>query len=509
MRAALAVFLCAALAGADKPRLLVVVSVDQMRPDTLSRFAKEYTGGLKRIVERGLHFRGVIDHGATQTGPGHSTMLTGCRPAKTGIVANNWFDRRSLAAVYCVEDGSSPVYGRPDRGRSPRNLLRDTLGDWMKRADPRSRVYAVSGKDRSAVLMGGLRPDGAYWLEKRAGGFSTSSYYHPAGLPDWLRAFNAGDWVKKLPEHWTYEPVSWLRADDDPRESPLLSRTSPHPLREGSLGHTLDRVYRSPHVDEWTLLLARQIVERFDLGGDEACDLLCVGLSATDTVGHLYGPFSQEIRDTTLRLDRELGALFDFLDRRNVPFVLALTADHGVLPFDRMRRIHARLTQQTVAVALQKRFGSSDLFRRTGMQFWIDRAKVKRKGLDVATVRAVLKEVLLSLDVIAEVHDRPALLGEGGSALRVLARKSFHRERSGDLIVHAKENVLFDTYGTGTSHGSPYRYDRDVPVVFLGAGIASGRRDREARTIDIAPTLARLIGVALPDDLDGTALAVR
>ena len=291
----LLLFLSALSAAADPapaPRLLVVISVDQMRADTLTRFAAEYTSGLDRFLEHGRRFDGRLDHAGTETGPGHSTMLTGCRPSRTGIVANGWLDRATLRRIYCVDDPASPVYGAPRSGRSPKNLLRNTLGDWMKRADPRAKVYSVSAKDRAAILMAGRYPDGVFWLDKRRPGFTTSRYYRPAGLPDWLIAFNHDGWFAALPASWTYKAVPGLRADDDPRESPRYGRVSPHPLLHSKVAETIGALYHSPFVDAWTLRLAARVVDRYDLGGDATCDLLCVSLSATDTVGHLYGPFS-------------------------------------------------------------------------------------------------------------------------------------------------------------------------------------------------------------------------
>lgn len=506
MKHLIALLLCAATAAAtDKPRLVVVVSLDQMRPDTLQRFAKEYTGGLKRVLERGLHYRGVLEHALTQTGPGHSTMLTGCRPARTGIVANGWLERGSLKNVYCVEDAAAPVWGAKSKGRSPKLLLTSSLGDWMRAADPGAQVFSVSGKDRSAVLMGGRHANGAFWLEKGAGGFSSSAYYYPDGLPDWVKSFNRDGWYDQLPKQWKHETVDWLRADDHPSESSRYSRTTPHPLRGAVRRKTLDRIYRSPYIDEWTLRLASHLVRYYDLGGDASTDLLCVSLSATDTVGHLYGPFSQEIRDCTLRLDRNLGAFFDLLDKRGAPYVVAVTADHGVLPMTELTRVDARKVIQAATVAVQRKFGAADLFRiYGGTQVWLK----PRKGVDMNAVRDTLAQSLRAQDAIAHVLDLDKLHGK--DPIVDLVRYSYHPDRCGDLYVVPKEKVLLTTYGaTGTNHGSPYGYDRDVPVSFLGVGIPAGKTGRVGRTIDIGPTLAHLLGLPVPEGLDGTVLSLK
>lgn len=491
MRHLPALLLLAAAAAAEPPRLAVVVVVDQMRPDTLTRFAGEYRGGLKRLLDGGRRFRGVLDHAATQTGPGHSTILSGCRPDRTGIVANGWLDRATMKGVYCTE------------GDSPETMLRDTLGDWLRAAHPGAKVVSVSGKDRAAILMGGRRPTAACWFRKDDAGFATSAWYEPLGKPAWLEDFNGDGWLDALPEAWTYEPAEGLRADDDPRESPQYGRASPHPLRASRRSRTADAVYRSPYVDEWTLRLARATVDRFELGRDATPDLLAVALSATDTVGHLYGPFSQEIRDCTLRLDRHLGDLFAHLDASGAPWVAVLTADHGVLPLDPLRRVDVRKHVQAVAVALQRRFGAAEWFRMTDAGIYVDRRVAKEKGADPDDVAAAIAETARGLEGVAAAYDRRQLSGEGGDALLVLARRSWHPERGADVLVIAQENVLITDQAFGTSHGSPHAYDREVPIVFWGPGIRGGDAGREARTIDIAPTLARLLGVAAPGDLDG------
>ncbi len=478
-----------------RPRLVVVISVDQLRPDTWTRYRAEYTGGLKRLLERGRIYAGDLDYASTQTGPGHATTMTGCRPNRTGIVQNGWVARNPLRAVYCVEDPASTVFGAPHKGRGPRLLRRRTLGDWMKAANPRAKVLSVSAKDRAAILMGGRYPDGAYWLEKSYGGFTTSAYYCPGGVPAWLKAFNDDGWLDRLPPTWTYPQARGVRRDDDPREATKYQNRSPHPLKAKRRSLTCDRLYRTPYADEWTLRLAAQLVHRHDLGGDDVCDLLCISLSATDTVGHLYGPFSQEIHDTMRRLDRKLGAFFARLDRRGAPYVVALTADHGVLPIpDR-----TVIDEKALIRNAQSHLGAGDKFVVSGSQIWF----TEKAG---ATDRKKLREFLLAQDGIARVITRADLLGRASDAVLRLAQASYAPDRGGDLIVIPKKGVLITRYGsTGTSHGSPWAYDRNIPLVFWGAGFKPGAAG-PANAVDLAPTLARHLGVPAPADLDGKVL---
>lgn len=490
--------------AAEKPRLAVVISVDQLRPDVLRRYAKEYRGGLKRLLAGGLHFRGELVHAATQTGPGHSTMLTGCNPARTGIVANSWINRETLRSVYCVNDDASPVFLVKNKGRSPKQMLTTALGDWMHDANPKAKVYAVSGKDRAAITMGGKHPDGAYWFDRTAMGFTSSAYYHPDGLPGWIAAFNDDGWYDQLPAQWIYQPAAGVRADDFPGESSRFSRTSPHPLRDADRRKSCDRIYCSPFVDAWTLRLAGKLVEREDLGGDDVADLLCISLSATDTVGHLYGPFSQEIHDDLLRLDRELGELFELLDRRGAPYVVVLTADHGVLPIPELKLVPLRPAIQAATAAVQKKFGRADFFRVSGDgQIWLR----PQPGVDLDVARRTIADVLRAQEFVAAVLD-PRALDDAGP-IGELVRNTHHPARGADLYVIAKEKVLFSDYVSGTSHGSPWSYDREVPLSFFGAGIPAGETGRTAHTIDIAPTLARALGVPAPGGLDGSVLSLR
>ena len=278
------------------------------------------------------------------------------------------------------------------------------------------------------------------------------------------------------------------------------SRKSPHPLRKGGRQKTLARMYASPYGDAYVLRFARKLVEQHDLGGDDVTDLIAIGLSSTDTVGHAYGPFSQEIRDTTLRLDRNLGAFFDFLDERKITYVVALTADHGVLPIPDRNVIDSRPLVQRLNVAVQKKLGAGDWFRlvSTG-QIYVKSAKARAAILEAARAEPVFEAVFQREDMEA---DTPGLL-------LGLLRRSYHPMRSGDLLGVPREKVLVTRYTTGTSHGSPWRYDREVPILFYGPEIPVGRRGREVRTVDIAPTLAGRIGISVPEGVDGVALPLK
>jgi predicted AlkP superfamily pyrophosphatase or phosphodiesterase len=523
---------CAAAATGAPVRLVLVVAVDQLRPD---RLTPDLPGGLGRLVREGRVFReAALDHGMTETCPGHATMLTGHHPAAAGIPSNDFFDPESGAEVYCAADPSPGAreFGSDD-GRSPAALRVTALGDWLKAVSPTSRVFAVSGKDRGAIMMGGQRPDGAFWYREGSPPRFTSSRYYLPALPAWVDAWNGAQapedgFLAAVPETWTYGPLPHPpRADDFVGEATVYSRTSPHPLRDPDLARFGKQLFSSPFLDLATLDFARHLVEQQDLGRGPATDLLALSLSATDSVGHLYGPFSQEAEDALLRLDEAFGRFLDLLEQRTGgALVVALTADHGVLPLPEwlvatgqatcpepsgrggIRRIGFGLLAR-----LDLRLGPWFAWPRAwvhfaGSQGRVDRDLAARQGVAVASAVAATREYLESWPVIAHVWSE-AEIASGTDDLAELYRHSFVPGRSGDFVVEPAEGCLLSAYDGGTSHGSPWPYDRRVPLIVRGPGIAPGGVAGPAATVDLGPTLAAWLGVPTPDGLDGRVLPLR
>lgn len=531
LAAAAAVSLAAAGArgeGPGVPSLVLVVAVDQLRPDRLD---PALPGGLGRLVREGRSFDGWLDHAMTETCPGHATMLSGRHPAALGIPSNEFFDE-SGAEVYCVHDPSEAAREiGGEGGLSPASLRADALGDWLKRARPGSRVFAVSGKDRGAIVLGGKRPDGAYWY--RAGNpprFTTSRYYR-ASLPAWVEAWNGeapGDgFLAALPEAWEHGPAAGAEMPDDfPGEGERFSRTSPHPLRSADLERFGEQLAASPFLDELTLEFARRLVEEEDLGRGGAPDLLAVSLSATDFVGHSYGPASREADDALRRLDAALGRFLELLDARSPGGVtVALTADHGVLPLPEWLestgqatcpvpggRTSALRVGADLLVRLWWRHGPWLAWPRAwvgfaGSQGRVDRELAGARGVAPEAVAAEAKALIEAWPAVERVWTAAEVAAEDGDTAR-LYRRSFVPGRSGDFVVQPARGCLLSYYDTGTSHGSPWEYDRRVPIVFAGAGVAPGAAAGRAATVDIAPTLAALLGIPAPADLDGRPLAL-
>ena len=506
--------------AASPPRLVLLVAVDQLRRDRLD---EGLPGGLGRIAREGRVFvDAMLDHAATETCPGHATMLTGRHPGPIGITSNTWIDLETGERRYCVDDPSpdAAVIGGgtlPLDGRSPRALEAESLGDWMKAARPGTRVFAVSAKDRAAITLGGQRPDGVYWLGLGdVTGFTTSRYYADE-LPAWVRAWNAG-LAERVPDTWRHATSP---ADDQPGESEDHARASPHPLRDDDPEEFALNLYHSPFVDLTTLGFVRRLVEVEGVGKGEGTDLLAVSLSGTDSVGHLYGPGSLESQDALERLDHGLGELLSFLEERTGGrLVVALTSDHGVLPLPERLVARGELTCPLpggrvglIRLVLGLYW---DLYWELSPWSWpgawmnvasqlsVDRDLAAEHGVAVEDVVAAAERSLEAHPAIREAWTRREI-AEGESDWARLYRNSAG-PRSGDLAVQPEPTCLLDFAGAGTTHGTPYAYDREVPLVFWGSGIEAGRTPGPAATIDIAPTLAGRVGLAIPDGLDGRDL---
>ena len=515
-------------AAAQLPRLVLLLSIDQLRAD---RVDEGLPGGLGRIAREGLRFTNAwLEHAITETCPGHASMVTGRHPSGSGIPGNNFIDGEGGRPTYCVEDpGEDAVVFGAEHGRSPRHLRATSLGDWMKRARPETRVFSVSGKDRAAIMLGGRSADAAYWLVRSSEvGFTTSRYYVDE-RPPWVAAFNVA-LAAGLPQTWTHDVASGPaaeRTDDFPGESPEYGRTSGHPLLHGDPERFAENLYVTPYLDQVTLRFATELVTSEGLGRGAGPDLLAISLSATDRVGHLYGPYSHESRDTLVRLDRELGRFLDFLDAElgGGSTLVVLTSDHGVLPLpewlaregklacpEEDGRVGLRMLVLGLFWELHKELGGVFSWPRqwvtiAGSRIGVRRSATRRAGIPPENVLDVAESYLERVPAIARVWRVDELQSETGELAR-LYRNSFVPGRSGDLLIQLERNCLISPSDYGTGHGTVYAYDRRVPLIFWGPGIETGRRHGRVATVDIAPTLARSLGLEAPEDSDGRAHSV-
>jgi predicted AlkP superfamily pyrophosphatase or phosphodiesterase len=462
------------------------------------------------------------------TGPGHATLATGDYPATSGIVGNEWLDPVSRKPIYCVADpGAGPV-GDEGGGLSPKNLAVTALGDWLKAARPESKVISVAGKDRSAILLGGQHPDGAFWYNPSTGHMVSSAWYG-THLPAWAAAFNAADWTSHhTPDAWTKLLEESAYAGDGPDDfhgETLIgpSRAFPHPFTQKL---KTKEQQTSPFADMLLLDFASEAVRGEKLGGRGATDLLLIGLSATDYVGHSYGPDSHEMHDHLLRLDRALGEFLNTLEkevgRKNL--LVALSADHGVMPNPEFtveirhgaaRRISVDKTIRPEAEALEGRLRAemkvaSSLFQLDEAAYGgtLDAEAAARAGVSRADLERRVRDGLGHVDGVEDVFFRDELESDRTPERPYLDlfRRSYDAPRSEDFVLRYCENCLVASWPATADHGSPYAYDTHVPILFWGDGVVAGRVSRSVHSVDIAPTLAAAAGLPTPKSLDGRAL---
>lgn len=530
----------AALAEPAEPRLVVLLAIDQLRRDRLDA---GLPGGLGRLAREGRVFsRAQLAHAVAETCPGHAALATGRHPGAAGLPSNYHVDRASGEVLYCLEDeveGAGVLGAMPSIGRSPRRMRVDALGDWLQAARPEALVLSISAKDRSAIALGGHHPTGAYWLlQGDTIGFTTSRYYAPE-LPTWVQSWNGGaargeaspGLLSRVPERWVHQPevsqaVDARRPDDYAHESREgIGRVSPHELRGPTLRASAAGVYQSPYIDALTLDFAAVAARQLRLGDDEVPDLLAISLSGTDLVGHAFGPESHEALDALLLLDAWLADWLTALETRvgRGRVVVALSSDHGVLPIpewltenDRSRcptrpaRSSVASLREELRWHLHGELGRWYTWPRrwlghAGLQMTVDRTNAAAAGVEVDEVVAAAEAWLEARPEVAAAWTS-AELAVSADPMAQRYRRSYDPERSGDLVVQPAADCLISLFSAGTTHGAPYDYDIDVPIVLWGPGVESGLDDRLATTVDIAPTLARLLGVAPPGDLDGVSL---
>jgi len=513
------------------PKLIVAISIDQFADALYQRYRPTFTGGLARLG-RGVTFTGYQSHAATETCPGHSTILTGRHPTGTGIVTNNWLDKATGQRMYCVA-----VPGAPDDARGPQNLRVPTLGDWLKNATPASKVVSVSGKDRAAIMMGGHKADAIYWWRDGAG-FDSSSYA-TQGAPVAAAAVTAfdndliGRWRTAAPDLWP-TPVS-------PRCAALAK---PHRFGQADLPGTIppptahaseqakdywqhsgfgNELHSSPLFDALTEQMAEALIDDQKLGRNEATDLLAISFSATDYIGHHFGNGGAEMCVQMAALDATLGRLFAKLDSLHIPYVVVLTADHGAI--DAPERIAGHSVNDRVDPRSFVGALNADLRAKLGLtKDPIVAADGDPQALNIVAAddaqKAQISDAALAWlrarsDVVAAtpaatIAAIPLPVGHPDK-LNLLQRyrESFDTERGSDIYVefgeYASRSMPKNATDQVAGHGSPWDHDRQVPMLFWWPGVTPQPRREPVETVDIAPTLAAIGGITAPK-VDGVCL---
>lgn len=556
--ATVALILCSALPSSaqdkKKPRLVLQITVDQLRGDLPHRYYSEFgEGGFRYVYEKGVVYEAAFHrHANTETIVGHTTLATGADPSTHGMVGNVWLDRETGKLIYNIQDSRYPLLTKnagvdseveidptqrlaTSEGRSPAPILVSTFSDELALSNAgKSKSFGISVKDRGAVSMAG-HAGKAFWFSKKTGEFVTSTYYYKE-YPSWAKAWNA----KQIA--FSYSGKSWeLMHDrsaylfgnrgDVPYETsfPGYGRVFPHPFGKSDGKYFTTLLTLSPVGDELTLSFAEAVIEGENLGQSGNTDYLSISFSSTDYVGHLFGPSSLESEDNLLRLDRTLAELFKFVDQKVglANTVIVVSADHGAAEIPGYLDefgIDAKyfkpdaldpktLEKQPAIEALKKKLGIDKELIQSYFQpyVYLNHEVVQERGLNLAEVERTVAAELEKIDGIWLAAPSSAL-AEGAfpnTPLEEAILRNYNSKRSGDIYVVFKPAWFIndsDGLSVASTHGSPWRYDQFVPVIFLVPGMPPQRVFREISTVDVAPTLSAILGITYPSGSVGKPL---
>ncbi|MEJ1965185.1 MAG: alkaline phosphatase family protein [Gammaproteobacteria bacterium] len=507
-----------------RPKLVLQITVDQLRGDLLPRFHGRFgQGGFRLLMERGVYFANAhYETANTLTCAGHAVLVTGADVGEHGIVGNDWYDRDTGSEVYCVDDSRYPAVGEPakaGKGMSPANLTSTTVGDELVSASGgKSRAFAVSGKDRSAIVPGGHRGK-SFWFSGITGGMASSRYYYTE-LPAWAQAWNERKVFTHYRDGWALSRPLESYVNRSGAENPYahpkadLGPKFPHALNIGGDAGLINGIRYTPFLDEVTADFARELIDKEKLGGSGVADYLSISFSSTDYVGHTYGPNSVEAEDNLIRLDATLAKLFAFVDKtvglKNT--VIVLSADHGVDDIPEERKGHGYDAERFGGDELRAKLNAS-LRQRLDVKVdlvaavippgvYFDPSKLRETKLEPAVAESALAQALRELSGVAYAFTRTDLMAGrvAGTPLLNRVQRAFHPKRSGDVVVVQKQFYFLDEDPGyyAAMHGSPYSYDTFVPVAVLAPGVAGTTSYEAVAPGQIAPTLAALLGIKAP-----------
>jgi predicted AlkP superfamily pyrophosphatase or phosphodiesterase len=537
-----------------RPRLVLLIAVDQFRRDYLERFGDLFVNnGFRRLLRDGASWEEAnYDHVPTYTACGHATMMTGAYPSETGIVGNEWIERETGRRITSVSDTTVKLLGgnQNEPAASPRRLMASTVGDELRLAtNDRSKVIGISVKDRSAILPAGRHANGAYWFSGASGNMVSSTYYF-SELPAWVTQFNSKRpadqffkkvWDRLLPEG---EYLKRAGADSPPWEDIGQVRGDtnafPHTITGGATAvgpQFYAALDFTPFSNDLLVQFAEEALVNEKLGQDDDTDVLTVSFSANDYVGHRYGPYSQEAMDVTLRVDRQIGTLLDFVDAkvglRNT--IVVFTADHGVAPIPEHAATlgldGARLRNEDIIAAVRSGISarynpknsspdptadyifSYEYFGRPTPAFingniYFNYAALRRDQINLDEISRVAGEAALSVRGTSRFYTRAQLQQGEISVSDPIERRvvhGFYSTRSGDVVIIA-EPFKYLGDNIPATHGSPYSYDTHVPVVIMASGLTPGRYFDRASPADIAPTISALLRTTPPSNSVGRVL---
>ena len=514
----------------DKPKLVVSIVVDQMRFDNLDKYKESYSNnGFNRLIREGFNLKNNhFNYVPTVTGPGHSSISTGSTPKTHGIVGNNWFDNKTQKDVYCTTDLNYENLGGNaySAKMSPNNLLVNTLGDLNRiENDMNSKTISIAIKDRGSILMGGRKANAAYWFYGKDKGEWVSSKYYMEELPEWVDNFNNSDIVSTYIGEWNtlYDINSYKesRSDDNNFEKSFKgdpSVTFPYDLNKlKHLNDGYDMLKETPFGNNLTTDFAIEAISNEKLGKDQFTDVLTISYSSTDYIGHNFGVDAKETQDAYLRLDLEIERLLYFLDSYvgENEYTLFLTADHGASKIPaylnsigiKSQNIEEGTVENILKDVLFKSYGSNQLISKVmNSQIYLNNEIINSLNLSFNSIEKTIINTLNQLEYIDKVYTSEDIInGNFDSGYDLLIQNGYNVLRSGDIIFKLKENVI--SYGNkGTTHGSGYTYDTHVPLIFFGKKIVQGESNVKTKITDIAPTIAKLLGLKQMSDSTGEVL---
>ncbi len=496
-----------------KPKLIVVLVVDQLRADFLTRFENRFQassakspGGFKYLMSQGAYFPlAEFDILQSITCPGHAMILTGAHPNMNGIILNDWYDKVARKKVYCASDDKDIV--------SPRRLKTTTVGDELKNAGYKSKVIGISIKDRAAVMLAGHRADHVLWIDSKTNQWVTSTYYSPDGsVPNWVSKTNE-EIKKQEGTEYVWESKEKPSGLSDNNEIPFI--------RKAKIGDS--KTLALPYGVELTMNLATKAVKELKLGKNGDTDILTISLSSHDMLGHGHGPNSREIEEMTVTEDKFLAQFFGFLQNQGLlkNTLVVLTGDHGVAPTNEYA-IKAKLEAgkldyleifKKVNSHLDKKYGRPKnnqwIVSNISLNFYFDRETLAEKKIDLSEVEIEVKKVLLEFSgvwfVVTSSEYRKGQLPPGEIGQQFL--RQYIIEQSGDIILIPRPFYM-ETSNNLTTHVTGYSYDRTVPLIFSGPGIQKGIYPKRAKIIDIAPTLSFMLGIIPPATSHGQILEI-
>jgi predicted AlkP superfamily pyrophosphatase or phosphodiesterase len=514
-------------AQSKQPKLVVGIVVDQMRTEYLYRFQSDFSeNGFKRLMNDGYTFYNMhYNYMPTYTAPGHASVYTGTTPAIHGIVSNGWYHRSLKRYVYCTEDDSvtTLVPGTEKDGKmSPKNLQATTITDELKLATNfKGKVIGMSIKDRGAILPAGHFADWAFWYSK-TGEFISSSFYGEK-LPKWVDDFNKEkQYLSYLEKGWSLlkplETYNESLVDNNPYEGELYKKAPvfPYDLKEMYEGNDAGVLRVTPFGNDVLANLAKRAIEKENLGKDDITDFLAVSFSSTDYIGHTFGPRSIEIQDTYLRLDLTIADFLNYLDKTvgKGNYLVFLTADHACAENSthlkdnkyEVDNISYKDVAKDLSAFSNEEFGVDLLLKYDSYNVHLDKETIKAKGLDLAKVKQSFKDFLYTKHYVKRVYTEEEILASSSNdQLLSFVFKGYDPTQNGDLYFVYKPGFV-EYSATGATHGSPYAYDTNVPLMMYGWNIPKGKSHDKKVITQIAPTLAQKLKITLPNGTNSEVL---